>query len=159
MISAICAYCGKPFPAKRPNQLYCNPYHSKLASKRRNIKPSICEVCGKEFMSESNRKTCSYECSAVLRHKHRSGTNANKGLPQESICWHCNRACSKPYELGGCNKFLYGKVCYNHALFMHSKTSNGTFTSIRVLECDHFIPDIRPLENYLEGEEYGEYEN
>ena len=49
---------------------------------RRSLKTVICKVCGREFSTRTNRKTCSKECAATLR-----PTNS-----KDSLCWECSKA-------------------------------------------------------------------
>ncbi len=59
-----CQRCGKKYETERKFSMYCSEHC-------RNYEKRICVICGKEFEGKiiSNRKTCSKDCSKVLRER------------------------------------------------------------------------------------------
>ena len=59
-----CQRCGKEYETENRFSMYCSEHC-------RNYETRICLVCGKEFEGKiiSNKKTCSKECSKILRER------------------------------------------------------------------------------------------
>ena len=80
----------------------------------------------------------------------------NKRNPPKtrSLCFSCKRAYAKPFEEGGCEKFLYGEPVYKRAVEIikePDRKKQRSYTVLVVQECDYYECDYLNKRNMREG--------
>jgi predicted nucleic acid-binding Zn ribbon protein len=87
----ICKVCGKPFFAKRGNQLTCSPECSwKNGHPKSPIQKKICPICGKEFESaDEKRKYCSEGCADAQQRESKQKWRKQQSSTKSAVCPVC----------------------------------------------------------------------
>lgn len=114
----------------------------------------ICKICGAEFSTNHPAKlTCSPDCSyqnsqnaSKAAEKRRNQRKLKRSKPNpfktQSLCLGCKRAYAKPFEVGGCNKILYGTPVYKKARWVLKEPQRvDPYRVLIVEECDLYEPD------------------
>lgn len=146
-----CPYCGKEFETHNPRKIFCQ-LKCKNADHYLHRKPKTrtCAICDKEFTDTTQKKTCSLSCQEEYVSKAKEA-HRQKNLERidESLCFSCARAYSKPFEAGGCEKFFSNVVCYNRADYWCYENQGKTLVCISVTDCDLYVRGRR-IENQKE---------
>lgn len=142
--SKICAKCNQPFTSRQPNAKYCQ--------KCKENKTSLCEVCGKEFVSKTKGRKlrcCSTKCYRKTetflngKREYKRKRRASKRTKEVEVFssneiferdgWIC-QLCDKPIKRDAkCPHFLSATI--DHIIPL---ARGGSHTRKNV-QCAHFI--------------------